>query len=148
MLYSLFWSGNMGSSHKARLLYSPQKLGKNNTKKAQNAVKDFGKLLARFKKEGATKWMQNAIMTAKARLNKFGFNDAKLKEMYDFDAKDVRVAAPKKAKPAVKKAAPKKEMAEGEEAPKEEKKPTAARKAPAKKAAATTAKKKPAAKKE
>lgn len=136
----------MSSSHKARLLYSPQKLGKNNTKKAQNAVKDFGKLLARFKKEGATKWMQNAIMTAKARLNKFGFNDAKLKEMFDFEAKNVRAeAAPKKTK-AVKKAPAKKAEA-AETAPIAEEKPE--KKPAAKKPAAKTpAKKKPAAKKE
>jgi len=118
----------MASSGKARLLYSPQKLGKNNPKKAQNAIKDFGKLLGRLKNEGPTKWMKNAIMTAKAKLNKYGFNDAKLKEMYDFDASSLKTEA---KKPAPKKAA----------APKTEKKEEAAAapkaaKAPAKKPAA------------
>lgn len=137
----------MSSSHKARLLYSPQKLGKNNTKKAANAVKDFSKLLERFKKEGATKWMQNAIMMAKARLNKFGYNDKKLKEMFEFEAKNVKATVTKKAKPA-KKAAPKKAAAaEGAEAP-ATKAPAKEAKAPAtkKKAAASAASKKPAAK--
>ena len=130
----------MASSHKARLLYSPQKLGKNNPKKAQNAVKDFGKLMERLKKEGATKWMQNALMLAKAKLNKYGYNDAKLKEMFEFEAKNVK-AAPK-ARPAKKAAAPKAVKAEATA----EKKAPAAKATPAKKAAPKAAAK-PAAKK-
>ncbi len=132
-IYTLYGPQNMASSGKARLLYSPQKLGKNNTKKAQNAVKDFGKLLGRLKTEGATKWMKNAIMMAKTKLNKYGFNDAKLKEMFAFDAKTALSdgAAPKAPK---KKAAPK--VAKAESAEKVTKAP--AKKPAAKKAAPKT----------
>lgn len=130
----------MASSKKARLLYSPQKLGKNNPKKVQNTVKNFGKLMERLKKEGATKWMQNAVMLAKAKMNKYGYNDAKLKEMFNFDAKEMKnSAAPKKAKPTVTKAAPKKEDTAEKKAP--------AKKPAAKKAPAKTAEKKAPAKK-
>lgn len=126
-IYTLYGPQNMASSGKARLLYSPQKLGKNNTKKAQNAVKDFGKLLGRLKTEGATKWMKNAIMMAKTKLNKYGYNDAKLKEMFAFDAKTaLSDAAPK----AAKKTAPKTAKAEVADKP---------AKAPAKKPAAKKA---------
>ena len=123
----------MASSGKARLLYSPQKLGKNNDKKVQEAVKKFGKLMERMKKEGMTAWMRNAVTLAKTKMNKYGFNDAKLKEMFEFDAVELsknkaaarkEAASPKAAKTPAEKSAPKAETTE--EKPK---------KAPAKKAA-------------
>lgn len=127
----------MASSGKARLLYSPQKLGKNNAKKVQESVKKFGKLMERFEKEGSNAWMRNALTFAKTKLNKYGFNDLKLKQMFNFDAVDLAKqksaarqpqaqAAP--AKKAAPKAAAKATKAEAtEEAPK---------KAPAKKTTA------------
>ncbi|OGC82439.1 MAG: hypothetical protein A2788_01695 [Candidatus Abawacabacteria bacterium RIFCSPHIGHO2_01_FULL_46_8] len=42
--------------------------------KVNQAQKTYLKLLRRVKKEGETKWLQNALILAEGRLVKFGFN--------------------------------------------------------------------------
>jgi len=114
------------------MLYKVNKKGTNNKNKVKGAIESYKTLLKRTKKEGATKWMINAIAMATKKLDKYGVNIAKINEEFSFAVEEFKKSFKKEKKAPTKAAA--KPAAKATPA----KKTTTAKKAPAKK---TTAKK-------
>lgn len=84
-------------SGKARQIYKVNKKGPSNTSKMDASVKILKKLGERIQKEGHTKWLSNAVAKIELRMQKYGFNTAKMKEEFKI-TKEVKAEKATKAK--------------------------------------------------